>query len=221
MTFTLRVRLVGPMQSWGTRSRFDIRDTESVPSKSGVIGLVAAASGLTRDHDVTHLAALRMGVRTDNPGVRMRDYHTALDVVGSDGKAAKNAVVSKRDYLADAAFLVGLESPDRSLLENIQWALLDPKWPLALGRRAFPPSAPVAFSGPGDPAAIVASPLEQALIDCAPLKPVSDDFVFRYHIEDEAGDQEWFDQPTDNFRNRSFRGRRVKVASAKWGVSWY
>ena len=40
---TLLLRLAGPMQSWGTDSKFDIRRTGREPSKSGVIGLVAAA----------------------------------------------------------------------------------------------------------------------------------------------------------------------------------
>src|SRR3990172_4719032 len=45
---TLLLRLVGPMQSWGTTSRFDQRDTGKEPSKSGVIGLLAAALGIDR-----------------------------------------------------------------------------------------------------------------------------------------------------------------------------
>jgi CRISPR system Cascade subunit CasD len=36
----LLLRLAGPMQAWGTQSRFVNRDTELEPSKSGVIGLL-------------------------------------------------------------------------------------------------------------------------------------------------------------------------------------
>ena len=43
---TLLLRLAGPMQSWGTDSKFDVRRTGREPSKSGVIGLVAAALGI-------------------------------------------------------------------------------------------------------------------------------------------------------------------------------
>jgi len=49
---TLLIPLVGPMQSWGTRSRFDHRDTEREPSKSGVIGLVCAAIGRDRNEPI-------------------------------------------------------------------------------------------------------------------------------------------------------------------------
>ena len=138
MNTSLRFRLVGPQQSWGTRARFDIRDTEMAPTKSGVVGLMAAALGLGRDADISHLAKLRMGSRTDRAGTWAKDYHTALNTISSDGKPTSGAIVSSRAYIADAAFLVAVEGRDVALLREIQAALLEPHWPLALGRRAFP-----------------------------------------------------------------------------------
>lgn len=141
---TLLLRLAGPMQSWGTTSRFDERDTQLEPSKSGVLGLVCAALGRDRTQPIDDLADLRMGVRVDREGVLMRDYQTATGVMLATGKADLNrTVVSPRYYLADAAFLVGLEGPDRNLLEAIHSALQAPMWPLSLGRKSFPPSQPV------------------------------------------------------------------------------
>lgn len=78
---TLLLRLQGPMQSWGTTSRFDERDTQLEPSKSGVLGLVCAALGRDRHEPVDDLAVLRMGVRVDQEGVPMRDYQTATGVL--------------------------------------------------------------------------------------------------------------------------------------------
>ena len=74
---TLLLRLAAPLQSWGIDSRFDTRRTERLPSKSGVIGLIAAALGLRRDADLSELCALRFGVRVDRDGERLRDFHTA------------------------------------------------------------------------------------------------------------------------------------------------
>src|SRR5690606_10413353 len=103
---TLLLRLVGPMQSWGTSSRFDERETQYEPSKSGILGLICAALGRDRAEPVEDLAALRMGVRVDREGVMMRDYMTATGVVNASGKADKSrTVVSQRYFLADAAFL--------------------------------------------------------------------------------------------------------------------
>jgi len=141
---TLLLRLVGPMQSWGTTSRFDERDTQLEPSKSGVLGLICAALGRDRADPVEDLAALRMGVRVDREGLLMRDYHTATGVMTAAGKPdLHRTVVSPRYYLSDAAFLVGLAGDDADLLHAVHEALRAPVWPLALGRKAFPPSLPV------------------------------------------------------------------------------
>ena len=144
---TLLLRLVGPMQSWGITSRFDQRDTGKEPSKSGVMGLLAAAMGIERENwpELEPLTRFSMGVRHDRPGVPKRDYQTAGcaesdTVIKADGTQSKDGVVSQRFYLADAAFLVGLACEERSLLERIHAALRDPIWPLALGRKSYVPS---------------------------------------------------------------------------------
>jgi len=154
----LLMRLAAPMQSWGTQSRFTERDTGREPSKSGVIGLVSAALGRPRDQSPEDLTRLRMGVRVDREGTILRDFHTAgggswlgqpYGVAKADGSsitaksAAKATVISNRYYLADAIFLVGLEGEDADLLASIDTALAAPRWPLFLGRRAFPPAEPV------------------------------------------------------------------------------
>src|SRR5690606_42030899 len=89
---TLLLRLVGPMQSWGTTSRFDERETLHEPSKSGVIGLICAALGRDRQEPIDDLCALRMGVRVDREGVLMRDYVTATGVVNAAGKVGKDQI---------------------------------------------------------------------------------------------------------------------------------
>lgn len=217
MTVTLRLRLVGAQQAWGTRSRFDYRDTELAPTKSGVVGLMAAALGRSREADVTDLAALAMGVRADRPGVVMSDYQTALDVVMSDGKPG-GTVLSRRAYLADAAFLVGLEGADTGLLTDLEKALRDPYWPLALGRRSFPPSLPLLFEPGSGVDNLVEAPLMQALSSCPPIvENVDKTRSVRYYIEDPAGEQLWLDQPIDNFIKRSFAARGVRVFEADWG----
>lgn len=137
----LLLRLAGPMQSWGVQSRFTVRDTGLEPSKSGVIGLLCAALGRPRHEPVDDLSALKMGVRVDQEGVVASDYHTAQNVLKAGG-GIKDTEVSRRYYLADARFLVGLEG-DQSLLSELHTALRDPHWPLYLGRRAFVPSEPV------------------------------------------------------------------------------
>ena len=143
---TLLLRCKAPLQAWDTQSSFGVRTTNREPSKSGIIGLLCAALGRDRTVPVDDLAALRMGVRIDQEGEILRDWHTA----GKDGylKASgaierKNLITSTRYYLSDAAFLVGLEGEDRALLEHLQDALHNPRWLLFLGRKSCPPSSPV------------------------------------------------------------------------------
>lgn len=153
---TLLLRCAGPMQSWGTRSRFQHRDTEREPSKSGVLGLICAALGRDREDTLEDLAALRMGVRADREGLLEIDFHTARNVAKADGSRPETEL-SHRAYLADAVFLVGLEG-DRALLQRIDGALASPVWPLSLGRKAFVPSESVRL-----PDGLCEEPLEEAL----------------------------------------------------------
>ena len=136
---TLLVTLEGPMQSWGASSKFSNRGTEPAPTKSGVLGLVAAARGIRRTEPLTELAGLRFGVRSDQPGRMMRDFQTARTL---DGK--ESMPLSHRYYLGDAVFLAALEHEDGDMLRAIQLELRKPVFPLYLGRRSCPPSGPLA-----------------------------------------------------------------------------
>lgn len=136
---TLLLRLAGPLQSWGVSSKFDTRDCGKEPSKSAIIGMVASALGRGRDDSVDDLCSLRFGVRVDQVGKVIRDYHTANHPNGDN-----RSFVTSRYYLADALFLVGLEGPD-DLLRTIDDAIRSPMRPLFLGRRSCPPTGPISL----------------------------------------------------------------------------
>ncbi|GAB3597966.1 type I-E CRISPR-associated protein Cas5/CasD [Microbacterium tumbae] len=116
-----------------------------------MIGLVAAALGLERTAPLDRFASLRFGVRIDRPGRIERDFQTARTL---DGKTSMP--LSQRRYLADAVFVAGLEGEGTELLDEIQSALRRPRYPLYLGRRAFPPAGPLRTE-------IVNGPLQDAL----------------------------------------------------------
>ncbi len=127
---TLLLRLAAPLQSWGIASKFENRDSAREPTKSGVIGLLAAALGRRREEGLEDLAGLRFGVRIDQPGKFLQDYHVA--------RSAKTSFVTTRHYLADAVFLAGLEG-EENFLYRLEDALQNPFFPLYLGRRSCPP----------------------------------------------------------------------------------
>lgn len=133
---TLMLRLAAPLQAWGTESKFDIRQTGKEPSKSGVIGLLAAALGRKRDADLSDLSHLKFGVRVDKEGKLLRDFQMVQEKV-------KKPYLTNRYYLADAVFLVALECEDDAFLADIEEALKTPAYPLFLGRRSCPPTLPL------------------------------------------------------------------------------
>ena len=122
---TLLLRLAAPLQAWGADSKFETRKTNREPTKSGVIGLLAAALGLRRDEReaLLRLTGLRFGVRVEREGQLLVDYHTAKT------QDEKTSYVTYRHYLQDAVFLAGIESEDAALLQHLQQALLHPVFP--------------------------------------------------------------------------------------------
>jgi CRISPR system Cascade subunit CasD len=157
---TLFLRLCGPMQAWGTSSRLQLRRSDRFPSKSGVIGLILCAMGVRREEagpKLESLASLRMGVRIDQPGVFIWDYHTAGAGIGI--RQAKGGIkftattkqpeaqLSRRQYLCDASFLVAWQG-DARVIHEAATALQDPVWPIFLGRKSCVPTEPV-FAGTG------------------------------------------------------------------------
>jgi len=161
---TIFLRLEGPLQAWGDNSKFVIRRTMEAPTKSGVIGLICCAMGLSRQEACERLPELNrlaMGARIDCAGTRWWDYHTvgagygiltAQAVIKHTGgpKGPIETLVTRREYLCDASFLVALQG-DAELIGEVAAVLQKPKWPLFLGRKCCPPAVPIlAKPGPDE-----------------------------------------------------------------------
>ncbi|MBC2681397.1 type I-E CRISPR-associated protein Cas5/CasD [Corynebacterium anserum] len=154
MSYSLLLLLKGPMQSWGDESRYGTRATGNTPSKSGVIGLLAAAQGRQRTDPIEDLVRLDFAVRVDQSGSLMRDYQTAQPW---QRNLKANASLVTRHYLSDAAFVAAIGSDDRALLEALQEQLRKPAYPLFLGRRSCPAPANLDLG-------IVNAPVVEALL---------------------------------------------------------
>lgn len=89
-----------------------------------------------------------MGVRIDRQGIRWWDYHTVGAGTGMTTAAggvkadAQGTLITRREYLADASFLVALQG-EAKLIHALASALASPRWPVFLGRRSCPPSLPI------------------------------------------------------------------------------
>lgn len=220
------------MQSWGDRSAFNRRETRPQPTKSGVVGLLAAAAGRPREADITDLTGLQLGMRIDQPGTLLRDYHTVSDYrgrplpqAGVNAKGlqrptspAKDTHVTQRFYLQDAVFVCALEGP-RPLLAALAEAMRHPAFPLALGRRSCAPTQPLVLGdlrGPGLERALRDEPWQAGHHDREAFQrrtPVT--LTSRVDLpatlEDPGGEDSWQDVPlTFDPRRRSFTTRRVR-----------
>lgn len=151
----LLFRLHGPLGSWGEEAVGEMRPTASHPSKSAVLGLVAAALGMRYDEDEPHARLARetgFAVRIDRAGSLVPDFHTAeaprgkraghwltrRDELAAVGTKA-NPVISRRDYLCDALFTVCLWSRTHEPayhLADVAAALDHPVFVLYLGRKS-------------------------------------------------------------------------------------
>lgn len=169
----LALYLKAPLQSWGVGAKFGSRPTMSFPSRSGIVGLLAAASGIDRTNDdwLVRVNGLKIQIAVysgahDSDGLRIVDYHT----VGGGNDESRNpwnrrmavakanggvkTELTRREYLQDASFgvVVSGEGEEPSeLVEELAAAVRNPVWGIWLGRKSCVPTEPV-FAGVFDDA---------------------------------------------------------------------
>lgn len=158
-----------PLQSWGSDSKFGRRDTQTFPTKSGVLGLLCSALGaggeqraLLAEFSTLSQTAISFvrGKQTTKGVIKqdrehlLRDFHmvgsgydkqdpwaSLLIPKTSEGKPAVGggSKMTYRYYLQDAAFAVVLEVPVDKA-ETIAQALQNPAWDIYLGRKNCVPT---------------------------------------------------------------------------------
>ncbi|RMC47465.1 type I-E CRISPR-associated protein Cas5/CasD [Lactobacillus sp. ESL0230] len=130
---TLTIRLTAPLQSYGNEATFERRTSGDYPSKSAIIGMIAAALGYSRDDErVQELNKLQFAVRIDQPGKILTDFQTVEWKTGT-------RKITYREYLQDAVFVVAIGG-DPDDIDRIKYALKHPRYALFLGRRANSPA---------------------------------------------------------------------------------
>ncbi|HJH28597.1 MAG TPA: type I-E CRISPR-associated protein Cas5/CasD [Methanosarcinaceae archaeon] len=165
MTKYLVFRLYGPMASWGDVAVGTYRPTFDHPSKSAVMGLLAASIGIRRDEEMNlrkMAESYDFAVRVDASGTMLRDYHTSQVPPSGKGKNEKcfatrkdelavskkdlKTILSTRDYYCDAVYTVCLWGKADEVpysLENLAQKLKEPEFVLYLGRKSCPLAMPV------------------------------------------------------------------------------
>jgi CRISPR system Cascade subunit CasD len=154
-------RLYGPMTSWGGIAVGEVRPSGDHPTRSALVGLVAAALGIRRD-DTERLRALETGydvaTKVTNRGILLKDYHTVQvpDNAGRiryltrrdeliTGRNRLGTILTTREYYCDALHVAAFRERNAAPypLAQLQAALERPKFTLYLGRKSCPVSAPL------------------------------------------------------------------------------
>ena len=156
-------QLYAPMASWGEEAVGEVRHTAAIPTRSALLGLLAAASGIERDEEERlaefnqhyHLAVHPLSVRER----WLRDYHTVS--VPRENKKHRyytrrdelcrapeevGTVITQREYRCDGYWHVAVSANGQPsvTLEALHAALLRPHFPLYLGRKSCPLALPLA-----------------------------------------------------------------------------
>jgi CRISPR system Cascade subunit CasD len=147
MTASLRgiaLTLEGPLQAWGGAVVGDNRPSLPFPTRSGVVGLLAASLGIRR-LEYARLRRLaegaRVHVRVDAPGTPIVDDQTIQDLPRAS--ETRQTIQSKRTYLCDASFTVVVVPGPHAALDELASALRSPVFAPFLGRRCCVPSKPI------------------------------------------------------------------------------
>jgi CRISPR system Cascade subunit CasD len=147
------LHLQGPMMSYADTGFGQLREQGTAPSRSAVIGIIAAGMGIQRGDST--LLALHQGLRIHTacalPGAVLTDYHTVLTAGYEDydetqlrREGAKgNPTLTWRSYHLDAHFVALVESSDEALIAKCHAALMDPVFVGYLGRRSCVPTIPL------------------------------------------------------------------------------
>jgi len=154
-------QLYGTLASWGDIAVGEYRPSMGHPSKSAIMGLLAAALGIDRQDDDAHAKLTQqygVAVCVRATGELLRDYHTVQVPGGKREYATRrdelltdklnlNTILSQRDYRTDAYYQVAVwaihDGGAPYSLEILQNKLRLPYFNLYLGRKSCPLSLPL------------------------------------------------------------------------------
>lgn len=160
MSQYLVFQLHGPMASWGENTPGEVRHSSPIPSRSAILGLLAAALGIRRDEEET-LACFHRHYHflfcASAEARWARDYHSVQ--MPKERKKARyfsrreelsdrtfvETIITRRDYYTDAWWMVAVAMTEGAphTLESLCTALRQPKFPLYLGRKSHPLALPL------------------------------------------------------------------------------
>ncbi|MBL4608236.1 MAG: type I-E CRISPR-associated protein Cas5/CasD [Pseudomonadales bacterium] len=194
-------QLYAPLASWGDQAVGQVRPSADHPSRSALLGLMAAALGIDRADEQQQLQlneSCHFGIKLYTPGLAMRDFHTAQ--VPPSNKKTKHlytrrdelneakigTILSFRSYRQDSFSVVALwlEAGCKHTLPELSQALSQPHYHLYLGRKACP----------------LAVPLNSMLARCESMKQALDNYLVATELTSLVAKQQprYYWEPNDH-----------------------
>lgn len=219
-------KLYGPMMSWGDIAIGSVRPTYNYPTKSAIMGLIAAALGIKREDEEKLLELqneINFSVRIDAFGEIMDDYHTVQFPSESDVKKHgcytrkdyvsikdQNTILSYREYVNDYLYTIILSKKgiiNEFNLPSIKYFLKNPYFILFLGRKCCPISFPI------HPIIVNAENIKLALKIADPLMQEKESGIFDY-LKSEYMQLYWENEKNYNLESIEI-SKKDKLASRK------
>lgn len=133
------------MSAYGLQT-FDVhRKVNHFPTRSAVIGMLAAASGIDRDQqaELFRLSQqLSIAVQVNQAGQKIIDYHTVQGFRSPNGKIQKGTKPTYREYWCDSAHSFAITGPD-PLIDDLSADVKSPVYGLFQGRKSCPLTRPL------------------------------------------------------------------------------
>lgn len=193
----LALYLDAPLQAWGSEGCFEIKETNSFPTRSGIIGLLSGAVGMnkyspTHETDMKTFDHVEIVPYVITEGRLHTDFQTVHGCINPKGEEKDEALLTHRQYMLGSRFYV-LVSGEDSLIDRLSSAVKNPVYGGWLGRKNCIPCSPL-FAG-------IFKTAEDAEVHFG-IRHVS-------KIKENRDGDSIADIPV-SFKNRIFKSRKVK-----------
>ncbi len=207
----LLFQVYAPFVSWGDIAVGGERQSSRYPSKSAIIGLVAAALGIKREEEdrLNSLSdSLGVAVQLHSDGSVLKDFHTVQvpkkenKIVYHTRKAELSAdpqkigtILSRREYRCDSLSVIAIyfKKEKEFTINKIANALQKPYFHLYFGRKSCVPSLPLA----------------PVVVDKSNLREAFDSYQVKFPLSITDNAPEWLQNIFMDYYKKTFFGSNV------------
>lgn len=136
---TVVFRVCAPVVTWRNTPQMDVVYTETMPTKSAVIGMICSAMGADRtdDHITEKVNHGVMTVRLDKTGIRINELKSQKQTIAANGNKGKT-ILAHQEIMSDVCNVIALQYTDEDFSQKVVDALKKPKRFMYFGSKSCP-----------------------------------------------------------------------------------